>query len=53
MYRSRKAAILLLLAGAAFLLSAFLDDPRRPLGLVAGGLLLLVGILRFARSRRV
>jgi hypothetical protein len=52
MDRDRRAGILLLLAGAAFLLSAYLTYPRRALGFAAGGLFILAGFLRLARARR-
>jgi Flp pilus assembly protein TadB len=52
MDRDRKAGVLLLIAAAAFLVSALLSEPRQPLSFVAAAALLLAGILRFRRSRR-
>jgi hypothetical protein len=53
MVRDRNAGFLLVLAGAAFLVAALLNDPRQPLSFVAAGALLFAGILRLWRSRRL
>jgi len=53
MQRDRKAGLLLLLAGVAFLVGALLNDPRQPLSFVAAGALLFAGILYLRRSRRL
>ena len=53
MNRDRKAGTLLVVAGAAFLVGALLNDPRQPLTFVAAAALLFAGILRFRRSRRL
>jgi len=53
MVYDRKAGILLVVAGAAFLLAALLNDPRQPLTFVAAGALIFAGILRLRRSRRL
>jgi len=53
MASEREAGILLVVAGAAFLLAALLNDPRQPLTFVAAGALLFAGILRLRRSRRL
>ena len=53
MDRDRKAGLLLLLAAAAFLVGALLNDPRQPLSFIAAAALLFAGILRFRRSRRL
>jgi hypothetical protein len=52
MLRSRKAGLLLLVAGFAFLFAALVNDPRQPLSFVAAGALMLAGILRLKRSGR-
>ena len=52
MDRDRKAGILLVIAAAAFLVGALLNDPRQPLSFVAAAALLLAGVLRLRRSRR-
>jgi hypothetical protein len=51
MLRGRRAAILLLLAGAAFLVAALLNEPWQPLSFIAAGALMFAGLLRFWRSR--
>jgi hypothetical protein len=51
MVHDRKAGILLVLAGVAFLVAALLNDPPQPLTFVAAGALLFAGILRLWRSR--
>jgi uncharacterized membrane protein len=52
MVRGRKAGILLVLAGFAFLAAALFNDPRQPLSFIAAGALLFAGIVHFWRSRR-
>jgi hypothetical protein len=53
MDRDRKVGILLLLAAAAFLVGALVNDPRQPLTFVAAAALLFAGIHRLRRSRRL
>jgi hypothetical protein len=53
MDRDRKAGILLVLAAGAFLVGALVNDPRQPLTFVAAAALLVAGILRLRRSRRL
>jgi hypothetical protein len=50
MDRDRKAGILLLLAAAAFLVGAVLNDPRRPLNFVGAAAFLLAGLLKLRKS---
>jgi hypothetical protein len=52
MTRDRRAGFLLLLAGAAFGVSALLTSPPRPLGFVAAVLLAAAGLVRLVRTRR-
>jgi Flp pilus assembly protein TadB len=52
MLRGRRVAILLLLAGFAFLVAAVLNEPWQPLSFIAAGALMFAGVLRFLRSRR-
>ena len=50
--RGRRAGgFLLILAGALFLIAAFLDSSRRLLSFVAGGLLIVAGISWLIRAR--
>jgi hypothetical protein len=52
MTHNRRSGFLLLLAGAAFWISAFLTSPRRPLGFVAAALLTAAGLLHLIRAKR-
>jgi hypothetical protein len=52
MTHDRRSGFLLLLAGAAFWVSAFLTSPRRPLGFVAAALLTAAGVVHLMRARR-
>jgi hypothetical protein len=52
MTQYRTAGILLLVAGAAFLVAGLLEQQRSPLRFIAAGALMLAGILRLMRARR-
>lgn len=53
MDRNQKAGFLLVLAALSFLAGALLSDPRQPLSFIAAAALLLAGLLRFRRSKRL
>ena len=53
MSHDRRSGFLLLFAGAAFWISAFLTSPRRPLGFVTAVLLTAAGLVQLRRARRL
>ena len=50
--KATATAVLLIVAGALFLVAAALDETGITLRYVAGGLLILAGVLRLLRARR-
>jgi hypothetical protein len=51
MLRGRRVAVLLFLAGAAYLVAALLNEPWQPLSFIAAGALMFGGLLHYWRSR--
>ena len=48
----RTSGLLLIVAGALFLIAALMEHPTQPLRYLAGGLLLLAGVVHSLRGRR-